>query len=662
MVGRVRRASHDPQLSIVNMPSATPKDRGFRGPIAVGGLGGSGTRVVAHVLAESGMNIGPHLNPLDNLFFSNLLKNPRWHADASDAEIRDRLALFGRCTGGLPAERRDLWDYARAAKSNRTPVIGTPGLRRLALSRLRSPRGKPWGWKEPNTHIYLSHLPEVFPEIRYVHVIRNPLEMAHSDNRQQLTNWGDLYGVALPETGAGWPRAQLEFLARGQCARHGPGTATPRREVSPAALRRALRQPSARDRGAARVRRAPGRPGGCGTAGGWGADSSIGRPPAGPRSRWDDGGATRPGGAAGLSPEGHGPARRTDLWRSAVSKPLDRVAASWRELRELFGEKASHAVALVVASVIAGFSEAIILATVASAAAAMVSNAGSLQLDLGPFNLHVGIEAALGVTLAVAALRLALQLVIAWLPAEISAAVQASLRQELLAAYTRASWPVRSEDREGVLQELMTSQVIQIVQVASQVLMAISGSAMFLSLMVAALLLSPLAAVVILAAAIGLFLLLRPLARRGRLAGRDMSQANVMHASGVGESVRLTEETEVFGASAATRERVGDLITDARNATFHAQLLTGIVRSVYQSLVILLVVAGLFALNLTGGGAYASLGAVVLMLVRASTYGQQFQVGYQGLNQLLPYIERIKGAIARYSASTPLTGRARCRR
>ena len=181
-------------------------------PIAIGGLGGSGTRVVAAILRDAGVDIGPHLNQsLDNLFFSNLLKDPNWLAAADDDEIAARLALFGRCTGGLPPERRDVLDYWRAARRNPTPGTGKPGYGRLLSSRISGRTEGRWGWKEPNTHIYLAHLPGTFPGIRYVHVLRDPLDMAFSSNLQQLTNWGRRYGVVKPDAPEDVPKAQLRF-------------------------------------------------------------------------------------------------------------------------------------------------------------------------------------------------------------------------------------------------------------------------------------------------------------------------------------------------------------------------------------------------------------------------------------------------------------------
>ncbi len=64
----------------------------------------------------------------------------------------------------------------------------------------------------------------------------------------------------------------------------------------------------------------------------------------------------------------------------------------------------------------------------------------------------------------------------------------------------------------------------------------------------------------------------------------------------------------------------------------------------------------LAGLYFTGGGRVGSLGAVVLLLVRAGAYGQQGQGAFQTLRQSLPYIERLQQAQDRYAASSPRAG------
>ena len=83
--------------------------------------------------------------------------------------------------------------------------------------------------------------------------------------------------------------------------------------------------------------------------------------------------------------------------------------------------------------------------------------------------------------MSLALVRLALQVPIAWLPARIAADVQAGLRRDLFGAFTRASWGVQSDDREGHLQEMMTSQVVQATQGAQQVTIFLTALLLLLS-------------------------------------------------------------------------------------------------------------------------------------------------------------------------------------
>jgi ABC-type multidrug transport system fused ATPase/permease subunit len=313
-------------------------------------------------------------------------------------------------------------------------------------------------------------------------------------------------------------------------------------------------------------------------------------------------------------------------------------------------------VVLAGASVGAGLAEAGVLALAAQVAAAMVVGDHTTRANLGPASVELGIGAALAVAFALAVARLLLQLVLAWLPARISADVQARLRRDVFEAFTRASWPAQADERDGHLQELMTSQIDQAVQAVLNVAALLSGGAMFVTLTASALTLSVPVAMVAVVGAAGMFALLRPLNRLGKVAARDLSQAQMDHAAVVNESVRLAEESHVFGAAAADRARVGELINAARRAFFRFQLAGGLARTTYQSFAILLVVAGLAALYVTDAGNLPSLGAALLLLVRAGTYGQQVQGSYHGLNEMVPYLDRLDAAVATYRASVDADG------
>jgi len=71
-----------------------------------------------------------------------------------------------------------------------------------------------WGWKEPNSHIYLEHMAEYFDHFKYIHTIRHGIDMAFSKNQQQLFNWGMIYEVERPTDKSDIPRASLEYWVK----------------------------------------------------------------------------------------------------------------------------------------------------------------------------------------------------------------------------------------------------------------------------------------------------------------------------------------------------------------------------------------------------------------------------------------------------------------
>jgi hypothetical protein len=170
-------------------------------PLAIGGVGGSGTRVVAAAAIALGYALGDDLNrALDNLAFTLLFKD-RAAPDLADDGFAARVRLLAIATrGGIAtdADRALLQALAVVDRGGADRVqhgaawLGERAARLLAsASAAPSPGPDRWGWKEPNTHIVLPRLRDALPGLRYVHVVRNGLDMAFSSNRNQLMFWGE---------------------------------------------------------------------------------------------------------------------------------------------------------------------------------------------------------------------------------------------------------------------------------------------------------------------------------------------------------------------------------------------------------------------------------------------------------------------------------------
>jgi len=138
-------------------------------PISIGGVGGSGTRVVAAIAKSLGVYMGSTVNTAhDNLEFVK----SRVLLGESDSTLRRRNIMKELRN----FEERMHHDY-------------------LEQNNYRDN----WGWKVPGQFHLLRYTADYFPELKYIHVIRNGLDMAFSKNLNQLRNWGDFHGIAVDD-------------------------------------------------------------------------------------------------------------------------------------------------------------------------------------------------------------------------------------------------------------------------------------------------------------------------------------------------------------------------------------------------------------------------------------------------------------------------------
>lgn len=165
-------------------------------PISIGGVGGSGTRVVASILAQLGYYLGSDLNNSnDNEWYTFLFKR-RSVLDNSGDQIENLARIFFSAMSGQvdkdPETIRTIEDLA--AKENRE---FSPAWLYERSDSLRTAlrRGGPfvrWSWKEPNTHVLIDKLAVHMPKLRYIHVIRDGRDLAFGSNKNQLRYWPDL--------------------------------------------------------------------------------------------------------------------------------------------------------------------------------------------------------------------------------------------------------------------------------------------------------------------------------------------------------------------------------------------------------------------------------------------------------------------------------------
>lgn len=137
----------------------------MRPPITVGGVGGSGTRVVALVLERAGVHIGDNTN----LELDTLDLVPFYHRWIEPYVLRRRHPL-GR------DEMADMAvDFAAAIAAQREFVQSGDAV---------------WGWKFPPTIRFLSFLEDRLPGFCCVHVVRDGRDICYSKTQFEFLDHG----------------------------------------------------------------------------------------------------------------------------------------------------------------------------------------------------------------------------------------------------------------------------------------------------------------------------------------------------------------------------------------------------------------------------------------------------------------------------------------
>ena len=134
-------------------------------PNIIGATGGSGTRVFARIVRRGGMFIGTNLNTSeDAIDFGGF----------SDRWINTYMSFRG---SALPSHVDEAMrtDLHQIITKHCEPLIGS---------------SQPWGWKEPRSIYLLPFIHAHFPELKFLHVIRDGRDMAYSANQNQLQKHG----------------------------------------------------------------------------------------------------------------------------------------------------------------------------------------------------------------------------------------------------------------------------------------------------------------------------------------------------------------------------------------------------------------------------------------------------------------------------------------
>lgn len=156
-----------------------------RPPVVIGAMGGSGTRVLVPILQLAGHWMGS------------------WICRRTQDAMATRHLL--QCAFPLLLDGREKDDehlvslFSRLIQAHRLGMPDSEGL---------------WGWKNPRSMWIIPFLARCYPEMKFIHLIRDGRDMALTGNHNLLRKHGaDLLGE--PDCERNWVRSQFRLWAMG---------------------------------------------------------------------------------------------------------------------------------------------------------------------------------------------------------------------------------------------------------------------------------------------------------------------------------------------------------------------------------------------------------------------------------------------------------------
>ena len=309
-----------------------------------------------------------------------------------------------------------------------------------------------------------------------------------------------------------------------------------------------------------------------------------------------------------------------------------------------------------IAAIVGGFTEAVVLFLIARLALALTSNADTISIELGPAGtVHTSVLSLVVIAGVLAILRMILQLGQNTLASSSEASVVNRIREDMVQCYLSADWPLQASEREGKLQNLLTTHAEHAGFLIGAFTTAIIAGFNLVALLVAALWINAPAALGAAIAALAIGMLLQPLRGSARRHSASFAESNAEFATGLTESASLLQVVRIFQIKDAIEKNLTDLSERAARRQRQTLIVSSSVSVVYQGFAMLLMVVGLGIASAANVSGVASLGAVVLIMLRSLTYAQGVQSGIQTLYQNVPYGEILAAERRRYSASAMRT-------
>lgn len=294
-----------------------------------------------------------------------------------------------------------------------------------------------------------------------------------------------------------------------------------------------------------------------------------------------------------------------------------------------------------------GIVEAGLVLLVVQMAIALAAGTSEFAVNAGPVAVD-DLPLTTGVLIGVVGIfvLICLLLPVAWFAGTLASRAQQRTRAELVDAFLGATWKARSHFPEGHLQELLTTYCERAERAVNRVVAASVALCGLTAILLTAFVTAPLVAFGAIVFVVGVGGLLRPVMLLTQRASRRHASSDRVFAARSAEIARLAPEITAFDVSSEVKLAIGRLSAEVAASVRRVRSLARLAANLYQYVALLLILVAIAgAQRFADQESLGATGAVLLLLVRALSYGQQLQGQIQVGHENAPFLEKIEEEI-----------------
>ncbi|MEM9515318.1 MAG: ABC transporter ATP-binding protein [Actinomycetota bacterium] len=307
------------------------------------------------------------------------------------------------------------------------------------------------------------------------------------------------------------------------------------------------------------------------------------------------------------------------------------LRSSWAELKRLLPGGARTALSVTLLAAIAGLAEALALLLVVRVALDIIEDGRSIQLPI--LEIDLSWTAALVAAGMLALAALGLHLAMASLTARITAGVLMNARTEAIDLFVSAGWPTQAQQREGALQETVSTLADRSAQLAHFAIMGAANAISLAMFLCVALIVDPLSSIAIIVAGVLLVAAITPISRATRRRADEFVEVNSRFSEDVTRMASSSMELSTYGVQQRAADELKTANDEAMLAMFRARRAMLVGGGLYKDLAVLVLVACVSVMAAMSLDTIDQIGVVITLLLRALASAQAANRNYHGFTE-----------------------------